>query len=325
MDTLTHGLLGLSIAALRRRDGSAADAAAPLACVLAAELPDLDYLWPSGDAVLAALRAHRGLSHALVASPLVALAATGLAVLFVRWRRGAWSRVLPVLALAWLAVVAGHLLPDLWTGWGTRLFLPFSDERLALDWTMVLDPLVTLPLLAGAIWAWRRPARFRRALLTGLAVAGLYVGARAATHALLEARLRAAYPTASRVDAFPALLRPLTWRWVAVIGEEYALGSVGVLGAPREHPRYVRGSEAWIPATAKAAPVVSEVLAWARYPIVELGRGQVRVADLRYHLGGKPTLTFVFELARDGTVTGASLDRGGDARQLLERWRADDP
>jgi inner membrane protein len=311
VDTLTHGLLGLSIAALRRRDGSPTDRAAPLACVLAAELPDLDYLWPAADPVLATLRAHRGLSHSLIASPVVALAAAGLALAFVRWRRGR-ARLLPTWALAWLAVVAGHLLPDLWTGWGTRLLLPFSDARLALDWTMVIDPLVTLPLLAGALWAWRR--RARGPLLAGLAVAALYVGSRAVTHAVLERRLAAAYPS-GRVDAFPALLRPFTWRWVAALDGGYAAGTVGLTGAPREQARLPAG----IPPreVVVSAPGVAEALAWARHPVITRAGEELRIADLRYHSGGRPTLTFVF------APGGARLDRGGSLRELLERWRGD--
>ena len=70
MDTLTHGLFGVGIAALRRPDGGVdgarlgpTDRAVFLGCLIASELPDLDYLWPADDAITATLRAHRGLSH----------------------------------------------------------------------------------------------------------------------------------------------------------------------------------------------------------------------------------------------------------------------
>ncbi|MFP2933946.1 metal-dependent hydrolase, partial [Pyxidicoccus sp. 3LG] len=122
--------------------------------MLASELPDLDTLLARGDAVTVALQAHRGLSHSLLFTPVVALGATlGACVLF----RGARPR--PVFLASLASVVLAHLLPDLWTGWGTRLLLPFSDARLSLDWTGVVDPWVTLPLLAGAGVAWRRARR----------------------------------------------------------------------------------------------------------------------------------------------------------------------
>src|SRR5687768_9409204 len=137
MDTLTHGLLGAALAALplpRRLEapGSVPVRAALLVSVLAAELPDLDYLLPAEDAVLRTLSAHRGFSHSLVAVPVVALAAALLTkALFRR------SALAALYCRALLCVPLAHLLPDLWTGWGTRLLLPFSERRLALDWTMV--------------------------------------------------------------------------------------------------------------------------------------------------------------------------------------------
>src|SRR5688572_6044675 len=84
MDTLTHGLLGIALAALPlpARLGSAGAKpvrASIVVSVLAAELPDLDYLLPAKDAVLHTLSAHRGYSHSLLAAPVVALCAALLA------------------------------------------------------------------------------------------------------------------------------------------------------------------------------------------------------------------------------------------------------
>src|SRR5687767_12349720 len=118
MDTLTHGLLGLAVGALRRPDADRA--AIFVACVLAAEIPDLDYVWPADDSVLHSLKAHRGLTHSLLAVPLIALVATALTKLVFR-RAPALSLFLWSLP----AVLFAHLLADAWTGWGTRLALPF--------------------------------------------------------------------------------------------------------------------------------------------------------------------------------------------------------
>jgi inner membrane protein len=287
-----------------------------LGCVVAAELPDLDYLWPAGDAVLRTLQAHRGPSHALLAAPLVAAAATAVAKLAFRG-----ARLAPVYGMAVVAVIFGHLLPDLWTGWGTRLGIPFSDARLALDWTMVIDPLVTLPLLAGALWAWRRRDRWRRAILVGLAVATAYVGARVALREGLAARVAARYPAAATA-VFPAMLRVATWRYVAVEGEEIAAGTVALGGAIVEEARH-RAVEGELTAAERGVETVREALAWARYPLVRVTRAAtttVRIADLRYHLGGAPTLEIVVEL--DGAaVRRAELRRGGTVRELIDRWR----
>ncbi|MCE9667676.1 metal-dependent hydrolase [Myxococcus stipitatus] len=331
MDNLTHGLLGLAIGALRRPDvspgaperASPTDRATLVAGVLAAELPDLDTLLARGDAVTVALHAHRGLSHALVFAPVVALAATLCARALFRGAR--WG---PLFLTSLASTLLAHLLPDLWTGWGTRVLLPFSDARLSLDWTVVVDPWVTLPLVAGAVAAWRWRSRWRAALVVGLACSSAYVGARVATWALLTRRVEAAHPQAEAVRVFPAPLSFGTWRYVARLpGEVLAAGDVTLAGAPREARRLHASLEA-LPEDLRDVPTVHEALAWARFPVVtvtptDAGR-EVRIADLRYHLRGEPTLAFVIQVDAARAVTDARLERGGNASELLRRWRGGD-
>jgi inner membrane protein len=327
MDNLTHGLLGLAVGALRRPDSaapplSATDKAVLLGCVLAAELPDLDTLLPAENSVVHALQAHRGLSHALLFTPVIALAATAVARLVFRS-----ARTRPVFLSSLLSVTLAHLLADLWTGWGTRVLLPFSDRRLTLDWTMVVDPLVTLPLLAGAAVAWRRRALWRRALLVGAALCAAYLGLRIGLQTALSSRVRATYPAAERVQVFPALLSVTTWRYVAVLPEHYAAGTVSALGAPHEQARPPLPTPEALPSALRAVPTVREALAWARFPVVTSapapeGGTRVRIGDLRYHLQGRPTLEFVLELDANLRVRHAQLERGGSARELLRRWRS---
>ena len=333
MDNLTHGLLGLALGALRRPDtlpGAAGratptDRAVLVAAVLASELPDLDTLLARGDAVTVALQAHRGLSHSLFFAPVVALGATlGTCALF----RGA--RVRPVFLASLVSVLFAHLLPDLWTGWGTRVLLPFSDARLSLDWTMVVDPWVTLPLVAGAAMAWRRRESWRRALLVGLACSAAYVGARVTSWNVLTRRVEATYPSARAVRVFPLPFSVGTWRYVATLpGGVLAAGEVPLAGAPRE-ARRVDTSEAALPEDVRAVPPVREALAWARFPVVTLaslddgaGGREVRIDDLRYHLRGEPTLGFVIRLDAANQVTHARMERGGSASELLRRWRGE--
>lgn len=328
MDNLTHGLLGLAVGALRRPDvdprspqrSSPTDRAVLLACVVAAELPDLDFFWPAPDPVTHALQAHRGITHALIFSPVVALVASLLAVLVFRG-----ARVRPVFGFALLAVPVAHLLPDLWTGWGTRLLLPFSDQRLTLDWTLVVDPFVTLPLLAGAGWALWRRSQWRKAVLLGLAVCVTYLGSRVAMREVLTAEVASKYPQA-RVSVFPSPLQVTTWRFAAVGGTSTAVGVVSPREGAREEGRHPAHRQV-LPEAVGGLQTVRAALAWARYPLVqwdpseEGAGGTVRVADLRYHLRGEPTLSFVIDLDREGLVRDARLERGGSASDLARRWR----
>lgn len=319
MDSLTHGLLGLAIGALRRPDRDRA--AVLVACVLAAEIPDLDYLWPADNSVLHSLRAHRGLSHSLLAVPLVALASTALTKLCLR-RAPALSMFLWALP----AVLFGHLLADAWTGWGTRLALPFSEERVTLDWMMVVDPLFTLPLLVGALWGVRRRSLIRRAVLTGAAISCGYLAARVAIRAELTARVQESYPNAETVQVFPSWLGPTHWRYVAVLADRFAVGRVGIPAAPQEQAVHRRAQGTAVSRLASSNGTVREALAWARFPTVSerprVPSGvELSIADLRYHLNGAPTLSFRIDLDDRARVVSATLDRGGSVRSLWERFR----
>ncbi len=328
MDTLTHGLLGAACALLplprRLKEGEpepAATRAAIVVGVLAAELPDLDYLLPAGDEVLHALRAHRGLSHALVAVPVVALVAALVTKLVFRRVKFA-----ALYARALFAVPLAHLLPDLWTGWGTRLLLPFSSHRFALDWTMVFDPVFTLPLLAAAVWALFRRRDFQRAFRVGLLVSMTYLVARVGLSRHLTREVERAYPAAESVSVFPALFGVTTFRYVATVHGEYRAGSVALGEPARERARALRFPRGPLPERLSVVPTVKEALEWARFPVVQFeprsGSGyRVNIADLRYHLAGQPTLAFAMSVDGNGDVTGARLERGGSARELFERYR----
>jgi inner membrane protein len=351
MDSLTHALLGLTLGALRRPDApkgeplTPTDRAVLVAAVLAAELPDLDYLWPAGDPVLRMLKAHRGLSHSLFAAPVVALAAAIVAKAFFRQ-----ARFRPLYLVSLASVLLAHLLADTWTGWGTRLFLPLTRLRAALDWMMVIDPWFTLPLLAGAVVAVRRRAEFRRWLLLGGAVAAAYLALRIGLRARVTSAVHAAYPRGTYVSVFPEVLAVTRFRYVASLGGGHAAGNVDVLGKVEEKVRdfethrepeqrfrqhlysglYRCDSRYCIAQRAgRKAPALGEAMEWARFPVVNtesmlpslppLSR-RFRVADLRYYWDGKPTLTFVIDVDEKGNQLAARLERGGSVRELLERW-----
>jgi inner membrane protein len=127
------------------------------------------------------------------------------------------------------------------------------------------------------------------------------------------------------VRVFPAPFSVGTWRYVARMpGGAFAAGDVPLAGAPREARRVDAPADV-LPEALRAVPTVREALAWARFPVVtvspvEAGR-EVRIADLRYHLRGEPTLTFVIRVDAAHAVTEAKLERGGSVSELLRRWR----
>ncbi|MFP2909626.1 hypothetical protein ACLESD_32195, partial [Pyxidicoccus sp. 3LFB2] len=78
-----------------------------------------------------------------------------------------------------------------------------------------------------------------------------------------------------------------------------------------------RSCARWAPCERRSRGPASPVVSVAPFD----GGREVRISDLRYHLRGEPTLGFVIRLDTDNRVTGARLERGGSASELLRRWR----
>ena len=165
MDPITHVAVGGLLSQLLPGPSPGWSAVAGMFFTL---LPDCDYFFIFSDR-LAFIRHHRAFSHSLAALPLVALLAAGVA-----WVLGGPRWFQPIFFLG-LAVLASHLLVlDLATSYGTQLLFPFSRKRFALDWLFIIDPYLTVLLLAGAVVV-PIPGWGHRAGLAFLAAAGGYL------------------------------------------------------------------------------------------------------------------------------------------------------
>ena len=168
MDPITQGTVGALAPQAVARPGKLR-AFALLGC-LAGMAPDLDVFISSPTDTLLFLEYHRQFTHALLFIPVGAAIATLLLHPVVR-------RTLAVREsyLACLLGYATHGVLDACTSYGTQLFWPFSDVRVAWNNVSVVDPLFTLPVLILAIAA--AVARRRRLALAGIAWALLYLAA----------------------------------------------------------------------------------------------------------------------------------------------------
>lgn len=121
---------------------------------LAGMAPDLDVFIASDADPLMFLVFHRQFTHALIFIPIGALIVAGSLYPFLRK-----SVDFKYIYLACLLGYATHGLLDSCTSYGTQLFWPFSDYRVAWNMVSVLDPAFTIPLLiaviAGLIWRRR--------------------------------------------------------------------------------------------------------------------------------------------------------------------------
>lgn len=207
MDPLTQGVFGAIVGqAIARRDEVRA---ATIAGALGGMAPDLDVLIRSGTDPLLFLEFHRHFTHALAFIP-VGGALVGLALWPLLRRRLTLARTLAFSVVGF----ATHGLLDACTSYGTRLWWPFSDARVAWSTVAVVDPFVTVPLLVLVLVAlWRRsPTLGRVAVVVALALLGLGRLQRGRADVLLAEVARAHGHLVERSSAKPSLLNMVVWR-----------------------------------------------------------------------------------------------------------------
>jgi inner membrane protein len=110
-------------------------------------LPDLDVIFSPVLDTARTLSFHRGISHSLL---LMVIVSVWLAKpLARRWKK---DKVTPQRAglfvfLAW----STHVLIDVFTTYGTKVFSPFSGYPVSFDNLFIIDPVFTIPLLVAVI------------------------------------------------------------------------------------------------------------------------------------------------------------------------------
>ncbi len=223
MDPVSQGALGAALVQLvagRRRMvvGGVLGALGGMA-------PDLDVLIRSSADPLLFLDYHRQFTHSLAFIPVGALLCAIALHAFVR-RRLRFRETWLFCGLGY----ATHGLLDACTSYGTQLFWPFSDVRVAWNHVAVIDPLFTVPLVALLVaGVVRRQPRFAAC---GLAWAMLYIGAgalqglRAERAAEEVARTRGHVP--ERLTVKPSFANILVWKSIYAAGGKYHVDAIRV-------------------------------------------------------------------------------------------------
>lgn len=165
MDPVTQGALGAVVAQSWSRKGWGNNFVSAGVAVFAGWLggmaADLDVLIQSSRDPFLFLEYHRHFTHSLIFIPFGGLiVAAFIYALFGR------SRQWPFRQLVWLCTLgyASHGLLDSCTSYGTLLWWPFSNARVAFDTISIIDPLFTVPLIIALIVSVKRdsvkPARW---------------------------------------------------------------------------------------------------------------------------------------------------------------------
>ncbi len=172
MDSITQAVLGAAIgkACLGKKIGNKSI----FIGAAIATLPDLDIIALPFLDPLERLSMHRGFSHSILFSLLLAII---LAYLFRRMKFSKDIKFFQLAVFSWLTLIT-HMLLDGFTSYGTLLFLPFSDIRFGFDSINVVDPVYTLPLLIGLLISTMKKGNLmliKYANLIGIVLSSVYL------------------------------------------------------------------------------------------------------------------------------------------------------
>lgn len=283
MEPVTHFLTG---ACLSRAGFNRKAAYATLAMTLAAEAPDLDVLWGLRGPVTG-FQHHRGITHTLIAAPVIALITVFVVWLIHRGRKKP-PAIAPRWGLLWVfcvIAVLSHLLLDYTNNYGLRPFFPFNPHWYGLSIVFIFDPIIFLVLLASFILPWifglaDREIGARRVKFRGrgwsiamLIVIVLWWSLRNAEHAhAIELVRNGGYvgEPITRIDAEPAMVDPFAWRVIAETKDYYEIIQVHTL-----HNEVASDSASTIykpevtpaVAAAKQSYLGRVYLGWAEFPV----------------------------------------------------------
>lgn len=141
MDSITQIVLGAAVAnaAIGKKVGNRA----LLWGAIGGTIPDLDVFFKYTHSYVDSMALHRGFSHSIFFACLLAPLLGWLIAKIYKQNRGsakAWT-------WAMLLALATHPMLDAFTTWGTSLWWPFTETRVAINSIFVLDPLYTVPFM----------------------------------------------------------------------------------------------------------------------------------------------------------------------------------
>lgn len=253
------------------------------ACVLAANLPDIDVFF--GWVPWAPLAMHRGFTHGLVGGVLVLPPVLALLLWWLdNWqvKRGKiGGHALPLrfrwlLALTWIGAIT-HPLLDLQNVYAIQLFSPLSQRWFHSDGLFIVSPWL-IAFLGAGIWRSRKTGRGQGAI-TALLASVVFVIINIAISALAWSAPAHEFPSVKpdRIFASPEPLlfwrRDVIWRANGAVtqGRFDPLVSVRRL-VDHGSPIADRMQDGVVRRAAVATPEAAKFLAWSQMPLARLNR-----------------------------------------------------
>lgn len=241
MDPITQGVVGVSASQLVSTHKQRVLAA--FLGFFSGMAADLDVLIGSSTDPLLSLEYHRHFTHSLIFIPVGALLCT--VVFRLLFKRRLASLSFKKTYLFCFLGYATHAVLDACTTYGTQLFWPFSNMRVAWNNVSVVDPLFTIPLLAlmiVAVFGRSSGSAMRSSAL--VIIAALYVfvylalgvlqNHRAHDHAEQLALSRGHTPI--NLGVKPSFANLVVWKSVYEYQGRYYVDAIRVLGNSKIYP-----------------------------------------------------------------------------------------
>ena len=311
MDSITQIVLGAACGeiALGKKIGNKAI----LFGAIGGTIPDLDVLigklFYTNE--IDSLAFHRGIMHSIPFAIVGALIFGFLSYKVYDYgylRRGTTS-LKDWIWLFFLSILT-HPILDSFTPYGTQLFLPFSDYRVAFNNIAVVDPLYTLPLLmcvSITMFFNRKNSKRKTWTKAGLYLSSAYmiftIGNKLYVDHFFKTSFNQAKINYSRFSAQPTILNNFLWYAVAETDKNYTVSFYSIFDDNNTPPNFIK-----IPKNHKLLDVDHQdikTLRWFSNEFYTLSilNNKIIYKDLRYpllDLRDSTSSLFSFELIKEG-------------------------
>ena len=231
MDSLTQIVLGASVA--EAVAGKKMGNKALLIGAICGTIPDLDVFLPY-DSFIDFYENHRGFSHSIL---FAFLSAPILAYLFHQiFRKKQYGFFLWVKLCFWSVIT--HPILDCFTSFGTQIFSPFSDEKIAFNTISVIDPLYTLPFLILTIvvlFYKRTNAKRKYTNYAGLIISSCYLIFTVITKFyvtnIFKQRLAKQSIYCEQYTTNPTIMNSFLWRFIGKNQDKFKIGYYSIFGS----------------------------------------------------------------------------------------------
>lgn len=226
MDSITHIVLGAVIG--EAVAGKKLGKKAMIIGAAAQSLPDIDIILSPFNTPVEDLLAHRGFTHSFL---FAILAVVGLAYLMRRWLRDGKELSLRYWMFFLGIEILMHFTLDSLNSYGTGLFEPFSNARIAFNVIFVADPFFTIwsliAMITLFILARENTKRFKLAIVT-LIISACYMSLCLVNKAIIDNRAQETFAQTGfnpkNYFTAPTPLNNMLWYVVAEADSGFFIG-----------------------------------------------------------------------------------------------------